>query len=50
MELILVDTVRGGGLTNVIGAAYKYKLVGGAVFLRVKQVGTIEMLFSGRGG
>lgn len=47
MELVLVDTVRGGRLADVTGAASEHELVGSAVFLRVEQVGAVHLLATG---
>lgn len=41
VELVLVDTVRGCGFTDMASTTGVHELVGGAVFLGVKKIGAL---------
>lgn len=42
MEMVLVDTVRGGRLADMAGTAREHQSVVDAIFLGVEQVGAVE--------
>lgn len=43
VELVLIDTVRGGRLADVAGAASEHQLIGNAILLGIEQVGAMRM-------